>query len=182
MQHANPFRMATDLGMLLAFTLTALFGLASASIPVLADDNAFPLAGSRAATAAAAVETDTATAAIAVEVLRPTVKEATLAAQDVMADVLAALVAQSVAESDIRASQLNVFAERFGPGGLPNGDEMRYHASNTLFITIRDLDSVDALLEAALAAGADNIYSVDFSISEPLPLPLNPKRAQAVVD
>ena len=88
MQHANPLRMATDLGMLLAFTLTALFGLASASIPVLAGEDAFPQAGSRPATAAAVVEPDTATAAIELEVLRPTVKEATSAAQAVLADVL----------------------------------------------------------------------------------------------
>jgi len=186
MQQANPFKLAVDLGMLLAFTLTALFGLASATTPVLADAHAPGPVGSRATAPAgnraAAVEPDPATAAIELEILRPTVKEATAAAQAVMADVWAALVAQNIDESDIRASRLSIFAAGFGPGGLLDGDEMRYHASNTLFITIRDLDSIDAVLDAAIEAGASNIYSVDFSLSDPLPLRLNPRRAQAVAD
>jgi len=186
MQHANPFKMTVDLGMLLAFTLTALFGLTSAKIPVLADAHAPVPVGSRATApagmGAVVVEPDMATAAIELEVLRPTVKEATSAAQAVLADVWTALVAQNVDESDIRTSRLSIFAGGFGPGGLPNGDEMRYHASNTLFITIRDLDSVDAVLDAALAAGASNIYSVDFTLPDPVQLRLSPRRAQAVAD
>ena len=59
---------------------------------------------------------------------------------------------------------------------------MRYHATNTLFITIRDLDSIDAVLDAAIDAGANNIYSVDFTLADPAQLRLNPRRAQAVVD
>jgi len=184
MPHTNPFRMAVDLGMILGFTLTALFALSSAATTAVAGAQFPAPTGSRSITAAgngaAVIEPDTATAAIELEVLRPTVKEATSAAQDVLADVWTALVAHNIDESDIRASHLSVFAGGFGPGGLLNEDEMRYHASNTLFITIRDLDSIDAVLDAAIAAGANNVYSVDFSLSDPLPL--NPKRAQAVVD
>lgn len=186
MRHTNPLRMAADLGMILAFTLTALLGLTSATTTAVAGAQPLAPAGPHALTAAgkgaAVIEPNVATAAIEVEVLRPTVKEATSAAQAVMADVWTALVAQRVDESDIRASHLSVFAGRFGPGGLLNQEEMRYHASNTLFITIRDLDSIDAVLDAAIDAGANNIYSVDFTLPEPVQLRLNPRRAQAVVD
>ena len=79
-----------------------------------------------------------------------------------MTDVWAALVAQNIDESDIRISHLNIFAERLGPDGLLNENHTRYHANNTLLITIRDLDSIDA--------GANNIYSVDFNLPDPAAL------------
>ena len=171
MRHTNPIRMAVDLGMILSFTLTALFALISATTPALAGKDLPAPTGPHAVTAAGkgtiSIEPNIATASIGVEVLRPTVKEASSAAQAALADVWAALVAQRIDESDIRTSHLNIFAERFGPGGRLNEDEMRYHASNTLFITIRDLDNIDAVLDAAIDAGANNIYSVDFSLPDP---------------
>ena len=183
MRHTNPFKMAVDLGMILAFTLTALLGLSAATPTAVAGAQPpGPHALTAAGKNAAVIEPNVATATIEVELLRPTVKEATSAAQAVMADVWAALLAQRIDESDIRASHLSVFAGRFGPGGLLNEDEMRYHASNTLFITIRDLDSIDAVLNAAIDAGANNIYSVDFTLPDPAQLRLNPRRAQAVTD
>jgi len=179
MPDTNPFRMAVDLGMILALALTALFVLLPGTPPVLADA-AFltstgaespALTGPPAVTAAGkgavSIEPHVATAAIGVEILRPTVKEATSAAQTAMEDVWAALVAQNIDESDIRISHLNIFAARLGPDGPLNENQTRYHASNTLLITIRDLDSIDAVLNAAIDAGANNIYSVDFSLSDP---------------
>ncbi|MCY3991839.1 MAG: SIMPL domain-containing protein [Caldilineaceae bacterium] len=179
MPDTNPFRMAVDLGMILALALTALFVMLPGTPPVLADAAFLTSTGteSPASTGAHAVTAagkgtvsigpNVATAAIGVEILRPTVKEATSAAQAVMEDVWAALVAQNIDESDIRISHLNIFAERLGPDGLRNENQTRYHASNTLLITIRDLDSIDAVLDAAIDAGANNIYSVDFSLSDP---------------
>ncbi len=178
MPHTNPIRMAVDLGMILAFSLTALFALLPGTPPVLADAAFLTSMGTEPPAAAAphavtaadkgsGIEPDLATATIGVEVLRPTVKEASSAAQAVMTDVWAALVAQNIDESDIRISHLNIFAERLGPNGLLNENQTRYHASNTLFITIRDLDAIDAVLDAAIDAGANNIYSVDFSLPGP---------------
>ena len=179
MPYTNPIRMAFDLGMILTFTLTALLVLFPGTPPVLADAAfltstgtespaaAAPHAGTTAGKGAVSIEPEVATATIGVEILRPTVKEATSAAQVVMEDVWAALVAQNIDESDIRISHLNIFAERLGPDGRLNENQTRYHASNTLLITIRDLDSIDAVLDAAIAAGANNIYSVDFSLSDP---------------
>ncbi len=179
MPHTNPTRMAVDLGMILAFTLTALFALLPGTPPVLADAAFLTSTGTEPPAAAAphlvtaadkgaaGIEPDLATATIGVEILRPTVKEASSAAQAVMTDVWAALVAQNIDESDIRISHLNIFAERLGPNGLLNENQTRYHASNTLFITIRDLDAIDAVLDAAIDAGANNIYSVDFSLPGP---------------
>ena len=171
MPQTNPFRMAVDIGMILAFTLTAIFALISAPTRALTDAVSLAPAGPHPVTVAgkdvAGTEPGMATAVIGMEVLRPTVKEAVSAAQDVMTDVWAALRARNIAASDIRTSHFSIYAERFSPDGLRNEDQMRYHASNTIFITIRDLDSIDAVLDAAIDAGASNIYSVDFTLPDP---------------
>ena len=179
MPYTNPFRMAVDIGMILAFTVTALFVLLPGTPPMLPDAVLLTSSGtasqastgSYGVTAASkgtvSIEPTTATATIGVEVLRPTVKEASSAAQAVLADVATALVAQSIDEADIQISHFSIFAENTGPLGLLNENPTRYHASNTLFITIRDLDSIDAVLDAAIDAGANNIFSVDFSLPDP---------------
>lgn len=171
MPQTNPIRMAVDVGMILAFTVTAFFVLISAAIPVLAGGNPLASPGSRLFTAAGnepvRVEPDTATAVIAMDILRPTVKEAVSEAQAVMTDVRGALRAGNVAEADIRTGHFSIYSDRFGPDGLQHDDRMYYHASNTIFITIRDLDRIDAVLEAVIDAGASNIYSVDFTLPVP---------------
>jgi len=171
MPQTNPFRMAVDIGMILAFTLTAFFALISAPTGALTDSVSLAPASPHPVTVAGkdvvGTEAGMATAVIGMEVLRPTVKEAVSAAQDVMTDVWAALRARNIAASDIRTSHFSIYAERFSPDGLRNEDQMHYHASNTIFITIRDLDSIDAVLDAAIDAGASNIYSVDFTLPDP---------------
>ncbi|MCZ0940949.1 MAG: SIMPL domain-containing protein [Caldilineaceae bacterium] len=171
MPQTNPFRMAVDIGMILAFTLTAFFVLFSATTPAWTDAVSLAPAGTHPVPIAdkgvVSTEPHIATAVIGMEVLRPTVKEAVSAAQTVVTDVWDALHARNIAPSDIRISHYNIYAEPFGPDGIRNEDEMRYHASNTIFVTIRDLDSIDAVLDAAIDAGASNIYSVDFTLPDP---------------
>jgi uncharacterized protein YggE len=127
------------------------------------------------------IEPDIATATIGVEVVRPSVKEASAAAQSIMEEVQAALLAQSLDEMDIQTRHFSIFAERFGPGGLLNEDEVRYRVSNTVFITIRDLEGIGDVLDAAIDAGANNIYGVDFSLADPTAVE-SEARAQAVAD
>lgn len=171
MTQTNPFRMAVDIGMILAFTLTAFFALISAAVPVLAGDAPLPSTGSHLLTAAGneqvSMEPNTATAVIGMEVLRPTVREAVSDAQAVMTDVWDALRAGNIAEADIQTGHFSIYSDRFGPDGVLHEDKIYYHASNTIFITIRDLDSIDAVLDAAIDAGASNIYSVDFTLPVP---------------
>ena len=127
------------------------------------------------------IEPDIATASIGVEVVRPTVKEASVAAQSIMDEVQAALLSQSIKELDIQTQHYSIFAERFGPGGLLSDDDVRYRVSNTVFITIRDLESIGDVLDAAIDAGANNIYGVDFSLADPASVE-SEARADAVAD
>lgn len=127
------------------------------------------------------IEPDIATASIGVEVVRSTVREASVAAQSIMEDVQAALLSQNIDETDIQTRHFSIFAERFGPGGLLNEDEVRYRVSNTVTITIRDLESIGDVLDAAIESGANNIYGVDFSLADPA-LVESEARAKAVAD
>lgn len=171
MTQTNPIRMAVDVGMILAFTVTAIFALTSVTIPALAGEATLPPTGSHILTSASteqvSIQPDTATAVIGMEVLRPTVKEAVSEAQTVMTDVWGALREGNIAAEDIRTGHFSIYSDRFGPDGLLHDDQMFYHASNTIFITIRDLETIDAVLDAVIDAGASSIYSVDFTLPVP---------------
>ncbi len=127
------------------------------------------------------IQPDIATASIGVEVVRPTVREASEAAEAIMAEVQTALLAQDIDETDIQTLHFSIFAERFGPGGLLDEDDVRYRVSNTVFITIQDLESIGDVLDAAIDAGANNIYGVDFSLADPASFQ-SEARAKAVAD
>lgn len=127
------------------------------------------------------IEPDIATATIGVEVLRPSVKEASSAAREVMESVLAALAEQGIEEKDIQTSNFSIFAERFGPEGPLADDQVRYRVSNTVFVTIRELDTIGTVLDAAIEAGANNIFGVNFSLDDPNAVE-SEARAEAVAD
>ncbi|TEU17717.1 MAG: DUF541 domain-containing protein [Anaerolineales bacterium] len=113
------------------------------------------------------IKPDIAQANIGVEVIRPTVKAASSRAKESMDAVLQALKQQGVDEKDIQTSGFSVWTERpYGPEG-PSSDEVLYHVSNQVAVTIRELDTVGTVLDAAIEAGANNIYGVTFSLADP---------------
>jgi uncharacterized protein YggE len=158
---------------------------ASPAPAAMAREEGLSVAGSHSVTVVGegtvSIEPDIATASIGVEVVRPSVREASVAAQTIMEEVQAALLSQSIDGVDIQTRHFSIFAERFGPGGLLNEDEVRYRVSNTVFITIRELESIGDVLDAAIEAGANNIYGVDFSLANPATVE-SEAREQAVVD
>jgi len=113
------------------------------------------------------IKPDIAQANIGVEVVEPTVKEASKGARDTMEAVLKALTEQGVDEKDIQTSGFSVWTERpYGPEG-PSREEVLYHVSNQVAVTIRDLETVETVLGATIEAGANNIYGVTFSLADP---------------
>ena len=127
------------------------------------------------------IKPDIAQINIGIEVVGDTVKGTSSEAADTMEAVMASLRAQGVEEKDMQTSGYNVWVERpYGPEGIPS-DEARYHVGNTVMVTIRDLDTVGAVLDAAIEAGANNIYGVTFSVADPSPL-MSEARETAVAD
>lgn len=127
------------------------------------------------------IKPDTALANIGVEVIKPTVKEASAENKTAIASVLEALMAQGVAEKDIQTSGFSIYAERYNQEGSDPSEQIRYHVSNNVAVVIRDLDKVGDTLDAAIEAGANNIYGVTFSVSDPTKLE-SETRAKAIDD
>ena len=113
------------------------------------------------------IKPDVARANIGVETLRDTVQEATSENNATLEAVLAALREQGVADVDMTTSSYSVYAERYGADGpLPN-DQVRYRVSNNVTVLVRDLDALGTVLDAAVVAGANNIYGVEFLLDDP---------------
>lgn len=110
------------------------------------------------------IKPDIARANIGVEVMKNSVKEASDANKAALDAVLAALKAQGVAEKDIQTAGYSIVAERFGPEGPLPENQTNYRVSNNVSVVIRDLDKVGAILDAAIEAGANNIYGIEFGL------------------
>lgn len=116
------------------------------------------------------IKPDIARTNIGVEVLKPTVAEARKANKEIVDAIFAALKEQGIAEKDIQTSGFSVYAERFGANGPLPEDKVSYRVSNSVTINVRDLDKVGEVLDAAIKAGANNIYGIDFSLADPKPV------------
>ncbi|HMN28924.1 MAG TPA: SIMPL domain-containing protein [Caldilineaceae bacterium] len=113
------------------------------------------------------IQPDIARANFGVEVVRPSVREALDQNKETMDAVLAALQEQGIAEEDIQTTGFSIYAERFGPQGPLPEDQVNYRVSNNVTVVIRDLASVGTVVDAAVEAGANNIYGIDFRVDEP---------------
>jgi uncharacterized protein YggE len=127
------------------------------------------------------LEPDIARVTIGVETVTATVKEASDQNRAIVEAVLAALAEQGIAEEDMQTSGFSIFAERFGPEGpLAEGD-VRYRVSNNVMVTIRELENVGTILDAAIEAGANNIYGIEFALDDPS-VAESEARAAAIAD
>jgi len=113
------------------------------------------------------IKPDIARAQIGVEVLMDSVKAASEANKERLEAVLAALEGQGIAAADIQTSGFSVYAERFGYDGPLPDDQTNYRVSNNVNVIVRDLDTLGTVLDAAIEAGANNIYGVEFSLEDP---------------
>ena len=111
------------------------------------------------------VEPDIAEATIGVQVTEADVKAASDEAEQKMEAILTALREQNIAERDIQTSGFNIFAEQppLEPGRTTT-EATVYRVSNNVSVIVRELDQVGAVLDAAIEAGANNIFGVNFSI------------------
>ncbi len=79
--------------------------------------------------------------------------------------VMAALTELGVAEQDLQTSNFNIyFGDKYSPEGFIEGKQ--YFVDNTVFVTVRNLDTLSAILQAAVEAGANNIYGISFDVSD----------------
>jgi hypothetical protein len=78
--------------------------------------------------------------------------------------VIDALLAQDIESKDIRTSNFSVYPQQqYGPNGELLGTT--FVVDNTVVVTVRDLGTIGELLDAAVGAGANNIYGVSFDVT-----------------
>jgi uncharacterized protein len=108
---------------------------------------------------------DVADLSVGVNITRPTVKEARAVAARQMTAVLAALAKAGIADKDVQTSGLNL-----NPVYDYSGNTQRltgYTVSNTVTATIRNLDTVDDVVDGAMKAGATTMDGLTFRVDDP---------------
>ena len=113
-----------------------------------------------------ATQPDVAQVQIGVEIKGDNAQEASAEAAETMDAILAALAQAGVAAKEIQTTGYNIWVEqRVGPDGAAT-DQVIYHVGNSVSVTVRDLEKVGDVLDAAIAAGANSIYGVNFSVDD----------------
>lgn len=94
--------------------------------------------------------------------------------------VIEAIKAAGVDEKDIHTTNFSIWSNQtYDTSGLVSGTT--YVADNTVNVTVRNLDSLGGLLDSAINAGANNIYSIQFDVADKSAA-VKDARASAVAD
>lgn len=77
-----------------------------------------------------------------------------------------ALTSAGIAEKDIKTSNFSIFPrQEYDNQGQPTR-AVTYVVDNSVSVTVRDLTIIGAVLDAAVQAGANNIYGIQFDVED----------------
>ena len=145
---------------LIALVLTlALFlpSLALAEAFTAAEGATITVTGSASVT----LKADYARISVGVSTTAKTVEKATNQNTVAIHTVIAALKEAGVAEEDIATNSYSVRAE-YDYSSISGQKLTGYNVTNQLTVIIRDMEHIGATLDKATAAGANNIYNIEF--------------------
>ena len=134
------------------------------ALPALAEGDATVTA---VGTATVTVVPDMANFTVGVSTQEVTVAAAQTANAAAMNKVIDSLKALNIAADDLQTENYSISPVSDYQSG-ENGDEQMlkgYMGSNTVVVTVRDLTALPTLLDAAVAAGANQSYGVNFTSS-----------------
>jgi uncharacterized protein YggE len=129
---------------------------------------------------AIAAKPDMAQINIGVETSAPTATEATKENDDKMTGVINTLKALGIADKDIQTTNYSISPEYSSQQGETN-QITGYRVSDTVQVTVRNLDNVGTVLDQVTQAGANNVFGISFGIENPATLQTE-ARAQAFAD
>lgn len=112
---------------------------------------------------------DMATVTLGVTANAPTASAASQSEAQKMAATIASLKARGIEAKDIQTSGLSLNAQYDFPQNAPR-KLTGYEASNRVSVVVRDLARTGAVIDAAVASGANGIDGVGFGLSDPKPL------------
>ncbi|HMS96823.1 MAG TPA: SIMPL domain-containing protein [Tabrizicola sp.] len=159
--------------------ISALVLSAAFAMPVLADTATVPSVYAT-GTGTVEVSPDIATLSVGVTTQGDTAAAALAANSEAIAAVMARLTATGIEGRDMQTSNLYLNPNWAGyDTGTPviSG----YVASNMLTITVRDLETLGAVLDSAVSDGANTLNGVTFGLADPAPV-LDEARKEAVSD
>ncbi len=113
------------------------------------------------------VKPNIATTSIGVETNAATLAEAVSQSNSKMSAVIDKIKSLGVAEKDIQTTAFNVFPVT---SSTRQGEPPRitgYRVNNQVSVTIRKIDDVGKILDAVVAAGANNVYGISFGVDDP---------------
>jgi len=148
----------------LVILTVAVLALCSAFPAMAAENGMIRVSGHATVTLSA----DTAVIQVGVNTRKATVREAQTENNSLMNGVIAAILEAGVNEKDIITSQFDVYST-FEYTMDDKGREIStpcYQVSNMLSVTVRELNQLGAVLDAAMAAGANTTYGIRFSSSQ----------------
>ena len=94
--------------------------------------------------------------------------------------VIDAIKNAGVEKKDIRTTNFSIYpSQQYGPDGKPTGTT--YMVDNTVYVTVRNLDTLGSLLDDAVSAGANSINSIQFDLADKTQA-LKDARAKAMED
>ena len=104
---------------------------------------------------------------VGVETQADSVQQAVADNRGKMTQLLDALKTLGITDKDIQTTNYGVYTQREptsdGKGGL---GPTTYHVNNQVSVTVRDVGKLGDVLDKAVAAGANNIYGVNFSVAD----------------
>ncbi|MBX3264684.1 MAG: SIMPL domain-containing protein [Labilithrix sp.] len=132
---------------------------------------------------------DVARTTMGISATAPTVAEASRLANQQMAHLIAAIKKEGIADKDVQTANYSINFERIepphvfaspaappsrpgaapAPAPAPSAPPRagQYRVSNTVRVTVRDIDKAGKLLDAAVAAGANEVWGITFEIDKP---------------
>jgi len=154
--------------------LALVIGLMSLlAVPTFAQENTAPIPGTIRVSGTGSVNTapDTATVIVGVTIVDSDLKTAYANANDQVAAIIAAVQEAGVAVEDIRTFGLNIYQDSSYPpvpmdGGQSETPELRYNVSNQVSVKVRDISKVADVINAAVDAGANNLFGLEFGVSD----------------
>lgn len=91
--------------------------------------------------------------------------EATNANNAQAARVVQAMKDMGIADKDLRTINFNIYSQQqYGPNGEML--DLEYVVDNTVYVTLREMEKVSAILDAAVKAGANSVYGIQFDVED----------------
>jgi uncharacterized protein YggE len=119
---------------------------------------------------------------VGVETQADSVQQAVADNKAKMTKLLETLKELGIADKDIQTTNYGVYTQREpSPEGKGSLGPTTYHVNNQVNVTVRDVAKLGDVLDKVVAAGANNVYGVNFSVDDTSKLQAD-ARAHAFAD